>query len=92
MRVFVNPFRRTHFYVLAAAIVVFSAATLVTLMLQSTSDRHHNRNLAATVLTLSGPFTGAIARPASSSTLGFSWTLFPYSGGILLAEIGRAHV
>lgn len=82
-----NPFRRTHFYILAAAIVVFSASTLVILMLQSTSDWHHNRNLAATVLTLSGPFTGAIARPDSSSTLGFCWTLFPYSVGLLLAGL-----
>ena len=87
MSIFVNHFRRIHFDILMGVIVVFSALTWGILMLQSTSDWQHNRNLTAMAMTFSGPFTGAMARPASSSTLGFSWTLFPYSGGVLLAGL-----
>ena len=87
MSVFNNQFRRIHFYVLWGLIAVFSTLTLGMLILQSPSDWRDNHNFSATVLVVSGPFTGAIARPSSSSTLGFSWALFPYCAGILLVGV-----
>ncbi len=87
MSLFHHQFRRTHFYILAGLIAVFSALTLGVLMLQSPSDWRDNHNLSATALVAAGPFTGAIARPSQAGCLTFSWTLLPYCTGILLVGI-----
>lgn len=83
MSIFANQFRKVHFFILLAFAAVFSTLTLWALIHQSPSDWRDNHNFAATLLTVSGPFTGAIARPSEASCLRFAWRLFPYCGGFL---------
>lgn len=83
MNLFANQIRKVHFYLLLAFVAAFSALTFWALLLQSPSDWRDNHNLAATSLTVLGPFTGAIARPSQASCWRFAWGLFPYCAGIL---------
>lgn len=81
------PLRKVHLRVVVAFIAAFSALTLWVLARQGPSDWHHNRNFTATLLTVSGPFTGAIARPTTSDCLTFAWKLFPCCGAILALAV-----
>jgi len=83
MSIFASQFRKVHFYILLAFAAAFSALTFWALIHQSPSDWRDHHNFAATLLTVFGPFTGAIARPSETSCLRFAWGLFPYCAGIL---------
>jgi hypothetical protein len=83
MSIIANQFQKVHLYIFLAFTVVFSALTFWALIHQSPSDWRDNHNFTATLLTISGPFTGAIARPSETSCLRFAWGLFPYCAGIL---------
>jgi hypothetical protein len=79
--------RRVHLYIFIGFVFAFSALTLWAMSHQSPNDWRDNRNFTATLLTVSGPFTGAIARPSESSCLRNSLALFPYCAAFLLAGI-----
>jgi hypothetical protein len=82
-----NRLRRVHGFILLAFTLAFSALTFWGLSHQSVNDWRSNWNFTATLFTISGPFTGAIARPSQSTCLEFAFKLFPYCAGFLLAGI-----
>jgi hypothetical protein len=77
-------FNRKHVFVFLGFYLAFASLTLFVLSRQSASDWRDNWNVAATVGSLSGPFTGAIARHLQSCCWQFSVRLFPYSAAFLL--------
>jgi hypothetical protein len=81
-RVFVN-FSRTHLFIFLGFYIVFAALTALVLNLQSESDRREAPIVSATLASISGPFTGAIARQFQSCCWDFSLTIFPYSAAFL---------
>ena len=70
-------FSLKHGYVFLGFYLAFASLTLFVLSRQSASDWRDNWNVAATVGSLSGPFTGAIARGFQKCCWQFSLTLFP---------------
>lgn len=78
---------RAHLRVFLALYLVFAAFTLFVLSRQSSSDWQSNWNLVATFGSLSGPFTGAVARGFQSCCWRFSLMLAPWCGAALLAGI-----
>ena len=77
-------FSRKHGYVFLAFYLAFAGWTFFVLSRQSASDWRDNWNVAATVGSLSGPLTGAIARHFQSCCWQCSVTLFPYCAAFLL--------
>jgi hypothetical protein len=77
-------FNRKHGYVFLGFYLAFACLTLFVLSRQPASDWRDNWNMAATVGSLSGPFTGAIARHFQSCCWQFSVSLFPYCAVFLL--------
>ncbi len=67
--------------------VAFAGLTLFVLSQQSASDWRGNWNVAATIGSFSGPFTGAIARHFQACFLEFSSTLLPYSLLFLMVAV-----
>jgi hypothetical protein len=84
MKIFTSQFRKVHLYIFFAFSAVFSALTFWTLIHQSPSDWRENHNFTATLLTVSGPLTGAIACPSQTDCWRFGWRIFPYCAAILL--------
>ena len=84
MKEFVQHFRRKHAYVFLAFYLALACWTFFVLSRQSASDWRDNWNVAATVGSLSGPLTGAIARHFQSCCWQCSVTLFPYCAAFLL--------
>lgn len=80
-------FSRKHLYIFLAFYAIFAAFTLFALSQQSPADWRDNWNLAATIGSLSGPFTGAIARHFQTCCWQFSLMLSPYCGAVLLAGL-----
>jgi hypothetical protein len=80
-------FSRMHAYVFLGFYLGFASLTLFVLSRQSASDWRNNWNWAATVGSVSGPFTGAIARQCQSCCWQFSVTVFPYSAAFLLGGV-----
>lgn len=81
-----HPFRhftRTHLFILLGFYIVFAALTALVLNLQSESDRREAPIVSATLGSISGPFTGAIARHYQSCCWDFSMSIFPYSAALL---------
>ena len=77
-------FSRKHGYVFLAFYLALACWTFFVLSRQSASDWRDNWNAAATVGSLSGPFTGAIARHFQSCCWQWSVTLLPYCAAFLL--------
>ena len=77
-------FSRKHVYVFLGFYLAFACLTLFVLSRQSASDWRDNWNLAATVGSVSGPFTGAIARHFQSCCWQCSVVLLPYCAAFLL--------
>jgi len=77
-------FSRKHGYVFLAFYLALACWTFFVLSRQSASDWRDNWNVAATVGSLSGPLTGAIARHFQSCCWQWSVTLLPYCAGLLL--------
>ena len=84
MKLFTNGFQKVHLYIFLGFVLAFSGLTLWVMLNQSPGDRRDNQNVAATLLTFSGPFTGAIARPSEPSCFTYSLKLFPYCAAFLL--------
>lgn len=84
MRSMFRHFSRKHLYIFLIVYALFAALTLFALSRQSSSDWRENWNVAATVGSFLGPFTGAIARHFQGCCWEFSLTLLPYCGGFLL--------
>src|SRR5436305_14302722 len=78
MKRVLQQFNRKHLYIFLGLYLVFAGFTFFVLSQQSASDWRGNWNVAATVGSVSGPFTGAIARHFQSCCWQFSVTLFPY--------------
>ena len=76
-------FSRTHLFIFLGFYIVFAALTALVLNLQSESDRREAPILSATLASISGPFTGAIARHFQSCCWDFSLSIFPYSAALL---------
>src|SRR4051812_25364098 len=85
-RLFHN-FNRVHLYVFLGFYFAFAALTFFILNAGSESDRCESQIAAATLGTVSGPFTGAIARHFQSCCWQFSLTLFPYCALFLAAGV-----
>ena len=83
MQRLLQKFGRVHLYTFLGFYFAFSALTFIALSNGSESDRRENWILAATLGTISGPFTGAIARHLQSCCWQFSLTLFPYCATFL---------
>jgi hypothetical protein len=77
-------FSRTHGYIFLGFYLALAGGTFCVLSRQSASDWRDNWNAAATVGSLSGPFTGAIARHFQACCWKCSVTLFPYCAAFLL--------
>jgi hypothetical protein len=81
---FSNNLTRLHGYVAGGLLAVFMALTLFFCLMGWKPNPGAGRIAAATLATLAGPFTGAIARPDEP----FCWTtarsLLPTSAGFLL--------
>src|SRR5690349_2831639 len=82
-----HHFTRTHLYIFAGLYLAFAALTLFTLTRQTPSDWRENWNTASTLGTISGPFSGAIARQLQSCCLQFSLPLLPCCAGFLVGGI-----
>lgn len=87
MRDFFRNFRRIHLYIFLGCYVLFAGVTAWALAAQSASDQRQNWNVAAVIGTVSGPFTGAIARGFQACCWRFSLSVFPYCLGILLSGV-----
>jgi hypothetical protein len=89
-RLFYN-FGRVHLYIFLGFYLAFAALTFFALHAGSESDRRENPIAAATLGSVSGPFTGAIARHFQSCCWQFSLAVFPYCalflGAGLLCQI-----
>src|SRR6267378_6276699 len=81
-RLFYN-FGRVHLYIFLGFYLAFAALTFFALHAGSESDRRENPIAAATLGSVSGPFTGAIARHFQSCCWQFSLAVFPYCAAIL---------
>lgn len=86
-----SGFQKVHLYIFLGFYLVFAAFTFLVLNAGSPSDRRDNWVLRATVGSVSGPFTGAIARQMQSCCWKFSLGLFPYAA-IALAGGAAAQV
>lgn len=84
MKLFTGRFRRVHAYIAVGYTVAFSALILWVMSRQSPGDWEHNRNFTVTLLSFTGPFTGAIARPTEASCLRFAFQLLPVCAAFLL--------
>ncbi len=82
-----SPFTRKHLYTFLGFYAVFAGLTLYVLSQQSVSDWRDNWNVAATVGSFSGPFTGAIARHFQSCCWRFSIGLLPYCAAFLAGGV-----
>ena len=88
MKLLANHFSKFHIFTTIGFAVVFSALTFWAMIEQSPSDWRENKNIAATACAVvSGPFTGAIARPTQSDCLKFGFKLLPYCGVFLLVGL-----
>jgi hypothetical protein len=76
-------FGRAHLGIFLGFYLAFAGFTAFVLSQQSVSDRRENRNVAAVVGSVSGPFTGAIARNLQSCCWRFSLQLFPWCAALL---------
>jgi len=89
MRTLQDSFTRTHGFIVLGFLATFTAFTLYVCCFQgSKSDLRERHITAATLGVLSGPFTGALARPGQSDCVEFGWKLFPYCGGLLAVACG----
>jgi hypothetical protein len=77
----------THFKILAAFWILFSGLVIFWLMQQSPGDRRDNWNVAAVLLSSSGPFAGAIARHFQSCCWHYSLRLSPFCAAFLVFGI-----
>lgn len=80
-------FTRAHLYIFVSFYLAFAGFTAWVLSRQSESDRRENWNVAATLGTVSGPFTGAIARRFQSCCWKFSLSIFPYCAAVLAVGV-----
>lgn len=80
-------FSRVHGYIFLGFYGGFAALTFLILNAGSEADRRGNQIVWATLGTVSGPFTGAIARHFQSCCWQFSAMLFPYCGFLLGAGL-----
>jgi hypothetical protein len=87
MKRVLQHFSRKHLYVFLGFYLVFAGFTLFVLSRQSASDWRENWNVAATIGSVSGPFTGAIARHFQPCCWRFSVGLFPCCAAFLLGGI-----
>lgn len=83
MRRMFRHFTQTHLFIFLGFYIVFAALTALVLNLQSESDRREAPLVSATLASISGPFTGAIARHYQSCCWDFSLSIFPYSAALL---------
>lgn len=83
MQPILHSFSRVHVVIFLAFYITFAAVTFLALTAGSPSDRKEYPIAAATLGTLSGPFTGAIARNFQSCCWEFSLTIFPYCALLL---------
>jgi hypothetical protein len=88
MKRFTANFRKVHLVIFLGFNLVFSTLTLWAMVHQSPSDWRENQNFTATALAVSGPFTGAIARPTQTDCRQFGWKLLPYCAAGLLWAVG----
>ncbi len=87
MRHLFRHFTRKHLYVFLGFYAVFALLTFLAMRGESPSDRAGNWSVAATIGTLSGPFTGAIARQFQSCCLNFSLQIFPFCAAFLMGGV-----
>lgn len=80
-------FGRVHLLTFLGFYLVFAALTFLALAGGTESDRREYPLIAATLGTISGPFTGAIARNFQPCCRSFSLALFPYCAAILAAGV-----
>ena len=74
-----NSLKRTHVIVFAVMLLLFMALTfLITNAGVDDGPEHHTRVFLATVGTITGPLTGAIARGFQECCLRFSLTVMAY--------------
>lgn len=74
-------------YIFLGFWAVFAAITQWFLRLQSPNDYRENWNVAATIGTVTGPLTGAIARGLQDGCLRFSLSLLPYCAAFLVGGL-----
>ena len=82
-----HHFGRAHLGIFLGLYLVFAGLTALALAQQTGSDRQQNANLAATVGSIAGPFTGAIARNLQSCCWQFSLQILPWSAASLVAGV-----
>jgi hypothetical protein len=83
-----RPFHKGHWVALACLWIGFSIATcLVTNDGLDLGPDHDKRIIQATLGTITGPLTGAIARDFQECCLRFSLVLMAFSGPVLLVGI-----
>ena len=87
MRMFAQAFRKIHCYILCGLGVPFSLLTLWVVLHMSPGDWNDWRGphpYRATLLTITGPFTGAILRPFEPYSWKIAWGCFPFCAAPLL--------
>lgn len=77
--------KRSHLWIFIGFYIAFAGLTLLVLQAGSASDRRENWIAAAVVGSVTGPFTGAIARHLQPCCVQFAWAVFPYSFAALSA-------
>ena len=76
-------FTRTHLFIFLGFYIVFAGLTALALSAGSDSDRREAPIVSAALGSISGPFTGAIARHFQSCCWNFSLSIFPWSAALL---------
>jgi hypothetical protein len=86
MSMFINRFRQVHLFIFGGFAVAFSALTFWAVIHMSPGDWKDSRNhpYAATLLTICGPFTGAILRPYDPYSWEVARRLCPYCAAFIL--------
>ena len=88
MHILTQRFPRVHFYMLGGFTVAFSLLTLWAVSHMPPGDWNDWRGThpyRATLLTISGPFTGAYLRPFEPYCWKIAWGFLPYCAAFLLA-------
>ena len=80
-------FRRVHLHVFLGCYLAFAGLTWLVLHAGSESDRRERPMVAATLGTVTGPFTGAIARHGQACCWRFSVAVFPWCALFLAVGI-----
>ena len=86
MKSFKIPYSTAQLYTFLVFALIFSAFTGWLLWQQSPADFRDNHNWTATLLAVSGPFTGALARPTEADCWRMSERLFWFGlPGVIVA-------